>query len=251
MIISRLKIKSTVGRHYIPRAYEYFKKTVAKYAEGNKSQSNDDLSWQINRIMKILSKVNAAQLVIIKADSSSSANALFEALNNRGEPLTITDLIKNRLLAALKEKYPSDFETYNKEWDVNIWKKIFIEDGKEIPGGEQERFFRQSYNAFRTVWIKDYPSELFSTGKRANLYELYEKIIYYDSLHDFEQIRECAKIYLRLQSNELDNTKLNKAYRDLNRINASTSYTLLLYMVKNRKSLNIDDDKKLKTFAIC
>ena len=240
-------IKDKDGRRLIPKAYEYFKKCITEYAEGEDKQYKDDAAEQINRIIQILNKVNSTQLVIIKADSHSSANTLFEALNNRGEPLTITDLVKNQLFACLKAKHSEHFEKYRKEWEEEIWQKVFMEDGKEIPGGEQERFFRHSYNAFRTAWksdYMDYPSSYFSVGKRANLYESYDKMIGLDSLRVFEQIRECAKIYPRLQGEEIDNrlsTSLIKAYRDLNRINGTTSYTLLLYLVKNRKALNLTD----------
>lgn len=243
-------IKDKDGRRLIPKAYEYFKKCITEYAEGEDKQYKDDAAEQINRIIQILNKVNSTQLVIIKADSHSSANTLFEALNNRGEPLTITDLIKNQLFACLKAKHSENFEKYHKEWEEEIWQKVFMEDGKEIPGGEQERFFRHSYNAFRTAWNLDYPFAdkkipTFSVGKRANLYDSYDKMIGRDPVRVFEQIRECAKIYPRLQGEEIDkrlSTSLIKTYRDLNRINGTTSYTLLLYLVKNRKALNLMDE---------
>ena len=241
------------GRHLIPRAYEYFKRSVTEYAEGDKGQYKNNLLEQVIKIMEILSKINSSVLVMIKADSHSSANTLFEALNNRGEPLTITDLVKNRLFSSLKEKHASNFEKYRSYWEEEIWKKVFISDEKEISGGEQERFFRHSYNAFRTAWNRDLVSGFYLSdnttlpvGKRANLYESYDKMIGLDSLRVFEQIRECAKIYPRLQGEEIDNRlspSLIKAYRDLNRINGATSYTLLLYLVKNRKSLNLNTNE--------
>ena len=243
-------IKDKDGRRLIPKAYEYFKKCITEYAEGDKAQYKDDVVEQINRIIEILNKVNSTQLVIIKADSHSSANTLFEALNNRGEPLTITDLIKNQLFAALKGEHSGNFEKYRNAWEEEIWQRVFMEDGKEIPGGDQERFFRHSYNAFRTAWNRDLVSGFYSSdnttlpvGKRANLYESYDKMIGLDSLRVFEQIRECAKIYPRLQGEETTglSTNLHEAYKDLSRINGATSYTLLLYLVKNRKPLNLTD----------
>ena len=229
------------GRHLIPRAYEYFKKSVSEYAEGDNGQYKNNVTEQVNRIVEILSKVNSSVLVKIKADSHSSANTLFEALNNRGVPLTITDLVKSQLFAALKEKHLGNFEKYSNVWEEEIWQRVFVKDGKEIPGGEQERFFRHSYNAFRTDWIKNYSSASFAIGKRANLYESYDKMIGLDSLRVFEQIKECAKIYPRLQGEEATglSTSLHEAYKDLGRINGATSYTLLLYLVKNRKSLHL------------
>lgn len=244
-----ISIKDKDGRRLIPKAYEYFKKCITEYAEGDNEQYKANSVEQINRIIEILNKVNSTQLVIIRADSHSSANTLFEALNNRGEPLTITDLIKNQLFAALKGEHSGNFEKYRNAWEEEIWQRVFMEDGKEIPGGDQERFFRHSYNAFRTAWNKPSTDKkiptTFSVGKRANLYASYDKMIGLDSLRVFEQIRECAKIYLRLQGKEIDkrlSTSLIETYRDLNRINGTTSYTLLLYLVKNRKALSLTDE---------
>ena len=237
------------GRRLIPKAYEHFKKCIVEYAIGDNGKYKEDVAEQINRVVEILSKLNSAQLVMIKADSHSSANTLFEALNNRGEPLTITDLVKNRLFAALKEL--DEFKKYRNAWEKEIWQRVFVEDGKEIPGGDQERFFRHSYNAFRTAWNRDLVSGFYPfanttllVGKRANLYESYDKMISLDSLRVFEQIRECAKIYPRLQGEEATglSTSLHEAYKDLGRINGATSYTLLLYLVKNRKSLHLMDE---------
>lgn len=231
-------IGKTDKRRLIPKAYEYFKNRISKYAV-DRDKNNENLEQQLDRIMEILKKVNSAQLVMIEAQSHSSANTLFEALNNRGEPLTVTDLIKNKLFATMKERYPSDFKICTEEWEKEIWQKIFVSDGKEIPGSEQERFFRQSYNAFRSSWKAKFP-----VGKRTNLYESYETMIISDPKKTFEQIRESAQIYLKIQGK--DQGKLSSglfdAYKDLDRISGATSYTLLLYLVKNRNALQLAEN---------
>ncbi len=54
-----------------------------------------------------MEKVNAASLVKIEVNSHSDAFILFESLNNRGEPLSALDLIKNKLLAVWKSNKPT------------------------------------------------------------------------------------------------------------------------------------------------
>ena len=38
------------GRHLIPRAYEYFKKSVTEYAEGDEGQYKNNVPEQVDRI---------------------------------------------------------------------------------------------------------------------------------------------------------------------------------------------------------
>ena len=234
--------KNTDGRlkHLITKAYEYFMGRIIKYAEGYNGEYKDNIIEQINRILEIMSKVNSSQLVMIRTDSHSSANILFETLNNRGTPLTITDLIKNRLLSALEKNCKNDFKKLSRRL-IDIINGITKKKGKDISSGEQERFFRHSYNAFRTEWKKISGAPKLNPGKRANLYESYIKMIDFKPQEVFDQIKISAKIYPRLQGEETAglSTRLNEAYKDLSRINGATSYTLLLYLVKNRESLNL------------
>ena len=225
-------------RRLITKAYEYFRKSIAEYADGD-----NDPAQQVNRIIGILKKLNSARLVVITADSQTSANTLFEALNNRGLPLTITDLIKNRLFAALKSD-AANYKTHRNEWEELIWKRVISLGGKEVSGVEQERFFRQSYNACRMTWE---PKGKFPEGKRANLFKCYEEMIKLDSTRVFKQVKECAAIYPRIQGREEISASLTNAYRDLARINGATSYTLLLYLVRNEvtRNLSADDFEKI------
>ena len=240
--------ESADKRHRITKAYSCFNESIAEYANGEASQYKDDIAQQIIQIMELLKKVNSALVVMIEASSLSSANTLFESLNHRGEPLTITDLIKNKLFAALKEKVPTDYDKCRNAWETMIEQKLISPGGKEISAVEQERFFRHSYNACRTGWNKDYP-KLLSEGKRANLYESYVKMIDLNPERVFNQITSCAKSYLVIQgleskggSSKSKLHKLHRLYKDLNRINGATSYTLLLHLVRNRKALELSDD---------
>ena len=240
------------SRRLLVKAFEYFKKRIANYAIDEDGKNNIDR--QIKRIFDLSLKINSTVVVMIKTDSPSKANMLFEALNNRGVPLTITDLIRNKLLGEIKssKKMQYNFDYYKNSWNEILGENLFKSEGKEISGGDQERFFRQSYNAFRFSWIKDEATKkIFGEGKKANLYDFYSAMITADVEKTFKQIMESAKLYLQIQGDDASgiSKNLNKLYKDLNHINGSTSYTLLLYIVKNRDSLGLTDDEDLENIC--
>ena len=140
-------------RPQLSRAYSHFKKRLERFAVDDDGKNNIDN--QIKRIVEFSTKVNSTTIVMIMAESESNANMLFEALNNRGVPLTITDLVRNKLLGEIKSASKSvpnlqfGFDYYKDGWNKVLGEGLFKSGDKEISSGEQERFFRQSYNACR------------------------------------------------------------------------------------------------------
>lgn len=245
-----LKTDSVDTRRQLARAYSYFKKRLENYAVDE--DGKNDVDRQIKRIFEFSLKVNSTTVVMITAESESNANMLFEALNNRGVPLTITDLVRNKLLGEIKSasinigsKLQFGFDYYKDSWNKILGDGLFKSEGKEISSGEQERFFRQSYNACRFDWIQTYPvnKKFTSPGKKANLYDAYSEMINLDPEKTFNQIMDSAKLYLKIQGDDVSeiSKNLNSLYKDLNHINGTTSYTLLLYLVKNRDSLKLQE----------
>lgn len=231
-----------IGNRRLCKAYRFFKNEVLKYA---RDRNEKDVNEQLAAVFEILMKVNAATFVRILAPSRAGANKLFEALNNRGVPLTITDLIKNQLLSKV-----NDVSAANQKWREAT--KIFSRNNKEIPAGEQERFFRQSYNAYRFFW-KDYINPV--VAKRANLYDQYEKMI--DSRPNgaeklLDQLLEASRFYKQIQGDAPGNvpSTLQNLYVDLRYINNTTSYGLLIFLLKNRVELEITDDKLAKILRL-
>lgn len=166
-------------------------------------------------------------------------------MNNRGVPLTITDLIKNQLLSKF-----DDVSAANQKWRKAT--QIFFRNDKEIPAGEQERFFRQSYNAYRFS-LEDYIDPV--VAKRANLYDQYEKMI--DSRPNgaeklLAQLQEASHFYSQIQGYDSGNvpSTLQNLYVDLRHINNTTSYGLLIFLLKNRVELEIADDDLAKILRL-
>ena len=133
-VIPKRPVPNWAGLRRIHRAYYYFIKRI--------NESLESEAEKIHILFKLLDKVNTAILVMIEVSNHSDAYTLFESLNNRGTPLTAVDLIKNLLLARLDAAGEESLDYY-----FTRWREILVNLGDEY--SEQERFFRQNYNAFR------------------------------------------------------------------------------------------------------
>jgi hypothetical protein len=110
-------------------------------------KENEELTSQerFKRLSQFFDKIKKAQLVLVEVDSLAHANVLFEAINNRGIPLTTLDLLKNHLLAAMdREPGEMDIDTEADRWTDMI-------DGIE-EFSDQERLLRYTYVHFYPAW---------------------------------------------------------------------------------------------------
>jgi len=217
-------VKPYAGNRKIFKAFKYFQDRIESLYASSESG--------LSKIMELLEKVTGASMVKIEVESHSHAYTLFESLNNRGMPLTAIDLIKNKLLAKLDECDEGRIDYY-----FDTWNKLlnYLGDDNVI----QERFFRQYYNAYRAKL-----KSLFSVpvATRSNLIQIYEKIITHDAKKFIDKIilaGETYSILLLKNQNETLNG-LDKSLKDLNRIEGSPSYLLLLYLMGRREELKLD-----------
>jgi hypothetical protein len=213
------KKQNYAGLRKIFKAYFYFQKAI-----------NNVLSKRVNEdkvavVIEILQKISNAVVVNIIVDDYSDAFIMFESLNNRGEPLSAIDLIKNSLLANLGKDKTSSVDLYYQRWGQLI----------NYLGGEyavQERFFRQYYNAF----LDDYKdiNVSFSIATRSNLIKIYENIVKSDPGKFIEDILTTGRIYSHIIGKPVpednDFNPLRKSLIDLAHIQGAPSYVLLLYV---------------------
>jgi len=212
------------GNRKIFRAFRYFLDRVGDMAGGNGDQ--------LAVIMEFLGKVNQASLVKIEVSSHADAYILFESLNNRGMPLTAVDLIKNKLLARLESIEPGRIDHY-----YNHWSRLLGYLGDDY--NDQERFFRQYYNAFREELKAIYQVPV---AMRSNLIHIYEELINNDARKCLQKISDAGRLYalllLRNQDDALNG--LEKHLRDLERIQGAPSYLLMLYLLVHKDQLQLD-----------
>lgn len=183
--------------------------------------------------MILLEKINRATVVKIEVVSHSDAYTLFESLNNRGVPLTAVDLIKNKLLARLEKLDSGNIDNHFENWNYLL---SYLGEDYTV----QERFFRQYYNAFKNT-MNEVTS--FPVATRSNLIQIYEKIIDCDAEAFLDKIIEAGKCYsfiLRRTNNEKYST-LDKPLLDLERIQGTPSYLLLLYLLIKNDSINLQE----------
>ena len=219
-------------------AFETFKKCLKEYVEPQKT-----LEDKRDAVLKIYQKLIQVKMVRIIAQNHSDAYALFEALNDRGVPLVMCDLLKNQILSKLsgqikneknKEKLMDD---YSECWNKRIIGKILKNNNTE-----QERFFRQIYNAYRKKWLAAYPAlgEKLKPAEHSNLLNVYEEIIKYpevDIRKFLYDLSEAAKFYsqIHVKNEEIFDDVANRSFEDLRQIKGGTSGTLLIYLMLNRE----------------
>ena len=232
-VIPRRSIPNYAGLRRVYKAYNYFLNRISTALE-----TSDDI---VQTLFAILEKVNTAILVMTEVSNHSDAYTLFESLNNRGTPLTAVDLIKNLLLARLDTKGKESLDYY-----FTRWTEILSYLGDDY--SEQERFFRQNYNAFRKYYNspfqnndRQYPLGIIAT--RSTLLGIYEKLITKDPVKAIDDLYDNAELYscILLNKPESLSPEQREAYLDLQRIQGAPSYVLLLYLIKNQNVLSLSE----------
>lgn len=233
-IISKHQVPKFAGNRRIFKACNYFRKRINKYLE--------DMSSPVATLYEILDKLNSAVIVMIEVSNHADAYTLFESLNNRGTPLTAVDLIKNLLLARLDITDHGNIDYYFEKWTQIL---NYIGDDYSV----QERFFRHNYNAFRksiNVPFKkdDRPYPLGIIATRTNLLNIYEQVITKNPQEFLDTILDNASIYstILLRNQDQISPALKDSYLDLERIQGTPSYLLLLFLLKQKDELLLTED---------
>ena len=75
--------------------------------------------------------------------------------------------------------------------------------------------------------------------------DIYEKLIIHDPKHFLDVITENSAIYSLITLQKADGlpSGLRECFQDLQRVQGAPSYLLLMYLLKNRTELCIDDDQ--------
>ncbi len=237
-IIPKRPMPKFAGLRRIEKAYNYFKKRINAVL--------DDASDKVLAMFRILDKVNSAILVMIEVSNHADAYTLFESLNNRGTPLTSVDLIKNLLLARLDVNGDGDIDYY-----FSRWTEILSDLGDEY--SDQERFFRQNYNAFRkklnAPFLKgDRQYPLGTIATRSTMLDIYEKIITKDPVAALDELTENAAIYAGIILSKTDtlSDEQRESYLDLQRVQGAPSYLFIMYLIKHQESLGVTDEDVVK-----
>ena len=240
-IIAHYQIPKFAGNRRIFQGYNYFKRCI-----DSKLEVSDN---KVTTMFEILEKVNTAILVMIEVSNHSDAYTLFESLNDRGTPLTSSDLIQNLLLARMDMTDSENLDYYHGRWTQV---KNALGDDDSV----RERFFRQNYNAFRKdlnapfiIPGDDRPYPLGTIATRSTMLDIYEKIVIKDPARFLNEIYDNAQIYSKiiLQNSDDLSVSVKEAYLDLQRVGGVPSYLFLLYLDKKKDALGINEALYVKT----
>lgn len=216
------------------RCYNYFLQLIDKEIEGKESQ-------ECIAILKAKhEKLKQAMVVKIEVSSHADAYVLFESLNNRGTPLTAIDLMKNLIMAQAEQNNLTIDGCFTR------WQQLlgYLSDDY----GTQERFFRQYYNAFKHRLNEPFQNDndrkkdpLGTIATRSNLLNIFEKLIRNDLPAFLDDILVCGRIYSWLILQDPTETTYRKALEDLDHIQGVPSFLLLMYLLRNKEEIQVDD----------
>lgn len=235
-IIEFHKKPNNAGNRRIYKAYKHFEKSIEKYVEEKPKEENHQNEIEI--LLELVNKFNSIILVGIEVDTHKDAYMLFESLNNRGVPLSAIDLIKNLLISVAEGDGKSD-ECYD------MWLEVLKNLGDNY--SVQERFFRQYYNAFREELNKPFEktTKKYSLGylaTKTTLLEIYEKLIKKDYNKFLNELLIQSNLYAIITNNSEEEKIYKNELLDLERIQGAPSYLLLLYLLRNQESMQLQDE---------
>lgn len=236
--------KSFAGLRKMYKGFYHFSNMIDKHLEEILEEVPEEEleNEKIKALFGLTRKFNSAILVSIEVETNKDAYMLFESLNNRGIPLSAIDLIKN-LLISISDQDGKAEECHAK------WEKIinnYLTDDYSV----QERFFRQFYNAYREELNKPFPTggktkyALGYLATRTTLLDIYEKLLKNGYEEFLDRLLYEAKNYAILINNVDEDTKNEVLYDsllNLERIQGAPAYILLLYIMSNKESLELND----------
>ena len=239
-----------LGLRKMSKAFNYFYDRLGEDIEGKTGVEC------VRALLGICNLVCSAVVVQITVDSHADAYTLFASLNNRGVPLSAVDLIKNMLLGRLAGSDDGQLDYY-----FERWQEVLHNLGDDYK--TQERFFRQNYDAFRREVNRPFAGDsgsqlpLGSVATRSNLLKIYEKRMDADggAVAVLDELTGNSALYSRIIGLDRDGVDdaLAAQLLELSRAQGVASYLLILFLMKKREQLEMDDDllARLVKLLVC
>ena len=217
------------GNRRVSHNFNYFKEVISEY-------SKEDL-------FELYDKICALTFVSAEVDNSQTAFILFETMNNRGMELSAIDLIKSSYMSRTSD-----------EDSISRWENLIAILGSE---SNQEQFLRNNYNAFRKEYNHitglvndDTRYEIANKATRSNVIKIYSTLCQENGFIDF--ITENAKYNSALTGEENLQIEIPDSFEDVfssfRNANATSSFTLLLYLLRYQIPYNLTDEQMVNIF---
>lgn len=210
---------SRAGVRRIFLAFNRFKLRIKQEIEHNGEEAETYL-------LDLLERVFNTTVVDITVRDISDAIQIFSTLNNRGLPLSAADIIKTTIMMQFNKDANTELDGWNQLIDN-------INEGKEKVS---DRFFRSFFNSILAD-IKNryrYDSKIVKSG---NLLESVEEICKLDISWVYDEMCKSSDDYAIITAKETtESDELNKSLTGLSRLDSTTSYVLLLYLFRKKRS---------------
>lgn len=184
----------------------------------------EGLPCDIASLKALSHRINALVFIHIKVDSQSDAFRLFEAINNRGVPLSALDIIKNAMLAALERDEQGSIDEAFETWSA-------MTERLGSDTGLHESYLRHFYNAFQVEPGRRVPRV--NRATKSTLIHIFEQLIKTDARRLLDDLASRAVYYGSIT--QPDDAALPDARRaalvNLARVEARPSYQFLLYVL--------------------
>lgn len=216
---------SSFGNRRVAKNFNYFCESIKEY--------------DINQLKELYKKICSLTFISAEVDDQQVAFTLFETMNNRGLPLSAIDLIKSSYMR----------ETKNSGGD---WENLISILGNEA---NQEQFLRNNYNAFRKEYnninspiTRDTKYELATKATKSNVIKIYNQIIH--SKCDFMEFLTINAKFNSLLTGENNpqveaSEKLKEIFKDFRNANATSSFIILLFLLRNQTPYGFSDEQLL------
>lgn len=184
----------------------------------------DQLPDDIAALKLLAQRINGLVFIHIKVDSQSDAFRLFEAINNRGVPLSALDIIKNAMLAALERQNKGSIDEAFETWSAMT----------ELLGSDasvHESYLRHFYNAFQVEPGRRVPRA--NRATKSTLIHIFEQLIKSDAESLLADLAARAAYYGAItQPEQAALTEIRRSKLvNLGHVEAKPSYQFLLYIL--------------------
>lgn len=146
-------------KHRIVQAHQYFDRAIREWVE--EQQDKSDLL--IETLAHVLE--SGLQLVTIELTAAEDSQEIFETLNARGTPLTVSDLVRNYVFQRIEAEGGSSAHSYEHDWpfEATFWTT-------EVSVGRQ-RLSRSSL--FLNQWLVSKLGEEISPATTFSRFKIY------------------------------------------------------------------------------
>ena len=167
-------------------------------------------------ISDFYNKLNNVVLLQISVSDLSDAYQVFASLNSKGMPLTPLDLLKNVFLSN--------------QGDIKKWDELraIFSYNEDINSGKMTQFVLNNYDAFENMTTS-------SSITKGKLVKLYTKV--FKSKNYVDILIDNAKIFQQISN--IEHTKYDYSLSGLSQLDSTTSYPLLMYILKNKNHLEL------------